>query len=47
MELRAAEGPFQGWYLGRVDGVLELVKNPEKAVKVRMLETTQEIGDRK
>jgi hypothetical protein len=36
MKLRAAEGPLAGWYLGRVDGKLVLVKDYRQAATVRL-----------
>jgi hypothetical protein len=46
MKIRAAEGPFKGWYLARVDGALVLVKNHRDAATLRMLEKTVEIKSR-
>ena len=46
MKVRAAEGPFKGWYLARVGGSLVLVKDPGKAATLEMLETTVEIKSR-
>ena len=43
MKVRASEGPFEGWYLGRVDGALVLVKDRGSAATLEMLETTTEI----
>jgi len=43
MKLQAAEGPFAGWYLGRVDGTLSLVKDPRKAAKVLLVEREADI----
>jgi len=42
MKVQATSGPFQGWYLGRVDGQLVLVKDRRKAATLRMLQTTRE-----
>ena len=38
LEVRASEGPFAGWYLGRVDGELVLVKNPRQAATIVMVQ---------
>jgi hypothetical protein len=37
MKLRATEGPFAGWYLGRVDGKLVLVEEPRRAATLRLV----------
>jgi hypothetical protein len=37
MELRATEGPYEGWYLGRVDGELVLVKQRRHSATVEMV----------
>ncbi|HEY7315924.1 MAG TPA: hypothetical protein VH643_41725 [Gemmataceae bacterium] len=43
LKLRATAGPFKGWYLGRVDGSLVLVKNPKDAATLRLQETRADI----
>jgi len=37
MKLRAAAGPFAGWYLGHKDGSLILVKDPARAATVALV----------
>jgi len=46
MKIRAAEGPFKGWYLAREDDELILVKHPRDAATLRMLEKTVKIKSR-
>jgi hypothetical protein len=46
MKLRASTGPFKGWYLGREDGELVLVKDESSAVTLRLVLTETEYTHR-
>lgn len=43
MKLRVMHGPYKGWYLGRVDDSLVLVKDPREIATLSLVETTTDI----